>query len=462
MSYPDLPDRRMKPPRSDHRGHLPASHAGPAPVQQGRKIGFWGCTALVVGNVIGMGIFLLPASLAPYGFNTLIGWGVTVLGCLAIARVIAHLASALPGADGPYGYIRQSLGGFPAYVAMWAYWVSLWLTNAALATGVVGYMMVAFPTLRVIQPTVLALALQWLFVGVNLLGVRASGGVQIVTTILKLMPMVAIAAVGVAVLLLAPDSYTAHPPLTPVSLGGITAASTIALYAMLGIESASVPASRVEDPGRTIPRATIVGTVVTATIYIVVSTVPQLLIPQEQLGHASAPFALLMDRFIGIGFGRWLSLFVVVSGLGALNGWTLLAGEVTRTMASNGVLPTPFARCSRRNAPVLALLTTGVLASVMVWMNYDKSLVAAFTFLTRLVTTATLPLYLGCSLAIWVLWRRGAVRARALMAAAVGVLFVGFAFVGAGHEALLLGLALIAAGLPLYVAMRAWQRAHVD
>ncbi len=462
MSYPDLPDRRMKPPRSDHRGHLPASHAGPAPVQQGRKIGFWGCTALVVGNVIGMGIFLLPASLAPYGFNTLIGWGVTVLGCLAIARVIAHLASALPGADGPYGYIRQSLGGFPAYVAMWAYWVSLWLTNAALATGVVGYMMVAFPTLRVIQPTVLALALQWLFVGVNLLGVRASGGVQIVTTILKLMPMVAIAAVGVAVLLLAPDSYTAHPPLTPVSLGGITAASTIALYAMLGIESASVPASRVEDPGRTIPRATIVGTVVTATIYIVVSTVPQLLIPQEQLGHASAPFALLMDRFIGIGFGRWLSLFVVVSGLGALNGWTLLAGEVTRTMASNGVLPTPFARCSRRNAPVLALLTTGVLASVMVWMNYDKSLVAAFTFLTRLVTTATLPLYLGCSLAILVLWRRGAVRARALMAAAVGVLFVGFAFVGAGHEALLLGLALIAAGLPLYIAMRAWQRAHVD
>lgn len=462
MSYPDLPGRRVKPPRSNRRDRLSAPDAGSVSMQQGRKIGFWSCTALVVGNVIGMGIFLLPSSLAPYGFNTLIAWAVTVVGCLAIARVIAHLAEVLPEADGPYGYIRHSFGDLPAYVAMWAYWVSLWLTNAALATGVVGYVMVAFPTLRAVQPTVLALALQWLFVGVNLLGVRASGGVQIVTTILKLMPMVAIAAVGVAVLVLAPGNYTAHPPLTPVSLGGVTAASTIALYAMLGIESASVPASRVENPGRTIPRATLVGTVVTAVIYIVVSTVPQLLIPQEQLGHASAPFALLMDRFISVGFGRWLSLFVVVSGLGALNGWTLLAGEVTRTMASNGVLPAPFARCSRRNAPVLALLATGALASVMVWMNYDKSLVAAFTFLTRLVTTATLPLYLGCSLAIWVLWRRGALRVRALVAAAVGVLFVGFAFVGAGSGPLLLGLALIAAGLPLYAAMRAWQRAHVD
>ncbi|AND69012.1 amino acid permease [Dyella thiooxydans] len=418
------------------------------------KIGFWTCTALVVGNVIGMGIFLLPASLAPYGFNALIGWTATLLGCLALARVFSHLAHVLPDADGPYGYIRRTLGDLPAYMALWAYWVSLWLTNAALATGAVGYITVVFPALQVIHPAVFALGLLWLFVGINLMGVRAGGGVQIVTTALKLLPMAAIALLGAWVLLHSPASYTAHLPATPVSLKDTMAAGTIALFAMLGIEAASVPAGRVDNPGRTIPRATMAGTVLTAVIYIIVSTVPLLLIPQQELGSASAPFALLMDRFGGAGFGRWLSLFVVVSGLGALNGWTLLVGELTRTMANNGVLPSVFSRDNRRGAPAVALVVTGVLGSVMVWMSYSKSLVAAFTFITRVVTAANLPLYLCCSLALIVLWRRGAVRSAALVPAVLGVLFVVFAFIGIGHEPLVLGLGLIAVGLPLYAVMR--------
>ena len=138
-----------------------------------KKIGFWTCTALVVGNTIGMGIFLLPASLAPYGFNALIGWGITVLGCMAMARVFARLAREMPGADGPYGYIRATLGDIPAFIALWSYWVSLWITNAALATGVVGYIDAAFPELAQLQPSLFALGLLWSFVAVNLFGVRS-------------------------------------------------------------------------------------------------------------------------------------------------------------------------------------------------------------------------------------------------------------------------------------------------
>ncbi|MDE2249306.1 MAG: amino acid permease, partial [Xanthomonadaceae bacterium] len=133
-----------------------------------RKIGGWICTALVVGNVIGMGIFLLPSSLAPFGFNALIGWGITLFGCLTLAQVFARLAHALPEADGPYGYIRHSLGELPAYMAMWAYWLSVWLTNAALATGVVGYIAVVVPSLAALQPTMFALLLLWSLVVVNL------------------------------------------------------------------------------------------------------------------------------------------------------------------------------------------------------------------------------------------------------------------------------------------------------
>jgi APA family basic amino acid/polyamine antiporter len=426
-------------------------------MQDRGKIGFWTCTALVVGNVIGMGLFLLPSSLAPYGFNALIGWGITVFGCLTLARVFAHLSSALPGADGPYGYVRETLGELPAYMSMWAYWVSLWLTNAALATGVVGYMTVVMPGLAVVPPVWFALGLVWLFVLVNLFGVRAGGMVQIVTTTLKLLPMLAIAALGGWVLLTSPGSYVAHPPATPISFGGVMAASTIALFAMLGIESASIPAARVDNPGRTIPRATMAGAVVVAAIYVVVCAVPLLLIRQDVLAHASAPFALLMDQFGRAGSGRWLALFVVVSGLGALNGWTLLAGQLTRTMADNGVLPPLFARNNRHGTPATALVITGVLASAMVWMSYSHSLVAAFTFITLVVTAANLPLYLACALALAVLWRRGAAgcnRRPVLLVAAVATFYVVYAFIGIGGEPFVYALGLIAAGLPLYLFMR--------
>ncbi|MCE5233933.1 MAG: amino acid permease [Mizugakiibacter sp.] len=430
-------------------------------MNDGSKIGFWTCTALVVGNVIGIGIFLLPASLAPYGFNALIGWTITLAGCLALARVFAHLAHALPQADGPYGYVRSTLGEVPAYLALWAYWVSLWLTNAALATGAVGYLTAVFPQSGAIRPDLLALGLLWTFVVVNLFGLRTGGGVQIVTTALKLLPMAAIALLGGWVLLTSPESYVAHPPATPVTFRDVMAASTIALFAMLGIESASVPAARVDNPGRTIPRATMTGTVLTAVIYIIVSAVPLLLIHQQELAASSAPFALLMDRFGGAGFGRWLALFVVVSGLGCLNGWTLLIGQLTRTMADNGVLPAVLARGNRHGAPALALVVTGALASAMVWMSYNKSLVDAFTFITRVVTAANLPLYLCCSLALAVAWRRGALpqTGRAALAVAfAGMAYVIFAFVGIGHEPFLLALGLCAAGLPLYAFMRLRRR----
>lgn len=412
---------------------------------------------MVVGNTIGMGIFLLPSSLAPFGFNALIGWAIPLLGCLALARVLSHLARALPHADGPYGYIHDMVGKVPAFAATWAYWVAAWLTNAALAIGVVGYIRALFPVTAAVQPTVLALGLIWVAVFINLLGLRTGGSVQIVTTALKLLPLLAIAVLGGWVLISTPASYVAHPPTTPITMHGVMTASTIALYAMLGFESGSVPAARVSNPGITIPRATLIGTALLAIIYMIVSAIPLLLIPQQELGKASAPLSLLMDRFVSVGSGRWLALFVVISGAGCLNGWTLLVGELTRTMASHGVMPAVLARNNRYGAPAAALLVTGVLASIMLAMNYSNGLVAVFTFVSLAVTAATLPLYLGCAVALIMLCRHSAeVRSRrdALPAAIIGIAFVIFAFAGAGREPLLLALVLIAAGFPLYGFMK--------
>jgi APA family basic amino acid/polyamine antiporter len=424
---------------------------------QGRKeLGFWMCTALVIGNTIGIGIFLLPASLAPYGFNALVGWGITVLGMTVLARVFARLARQFPQADGPYAYIRSTVGDGPAFLAIWCYWVSVWITNAVIAIGLVGYLAMIVPALHGVAPALVALAVIWIFVVVNLLGVHASGRVQLLTTALKLLPMAAIILLGLWLLVHEPAAYVRHPPTTPITLPGLMAASSIALFAMLGIESAAVPAGRVHDPERTIPRATMTGTLLTAAIYVAVSTAPLLLIPQQELAQSTAPFVDVLGRMGGAGYGRWLALFVAVSGLGCLNGWTLLVGELTSSMAAHGVLPAVFRAHNRRGAPALALVVTGVLASAMVLMNYNKSLVQGFTFLTLVVTAANLPLYLFCAAALVAVWRRGE-RLRQGDLLALGLLGTGysvFAFIGVGGEPFVWSVLLAVAGLPLYVLMR--------
>jgi APA family basic amino acid/polyamine antiporter len=434
---------------------LSAREASPASAP-GKELGFWMCTALVVGNTIGMGIFLLPASLAPYGLNALVGWGITVTGMTVLARVFSRLARIFPQADGPYAYMRSTLGEWPAFLALWCYWISVWITNSALAVGVVGYLGTAAPTLARVPPLVLAMSLLWLFAAFNLLGARTGGRVQVVTTVLKLLPMAVVMLLGLWLLFADPAAYSRNVPSTPLTFGSMLAASTIALYAMLGVESAAVPAGRVRDPERTIPRATMAGTLLTAAVYVAVSAVAIMLMPQNELASSGAPFADLLERFLGVGTGRWLAVFVVVSGLGALNGWTLLAGELTRTMASHGMLPRPLQKLNRFGAPAAGLVGTGLLASAMVLMNYSKSLVEGFTFLTLVVTAANLPLYLCCALALVILWKRGVCRPSRdlLVLGLLGSAYTVFAFIGMGREPFLWGLALAAAGIPVFALLR--------
>jgi APA family basic amino acid/polyamine antiporter len=422
----------------------------------GRELGFWMCTALVVGNTIGMGIFLLPASLAPYGFNALVGWAITAAGMIVLARVFVRLARTFPQADGPYAYLRSTLGEWPAFVALWCYWVSCWITNSALAVGVVGYLASAVPALSGVPPLAIAMSMLWVFIGMNLLGARAGGRVQVVTTALKLLPMVVVIGLGLWLLAAEPAVYAQHPPATPLEFGSMVTASTIALYAMLGVESAAVPAGRVRDAARTIPRATMAGTLLTAGVYVAVSAIAITLIPQQELAASTAPFADLLERFLGAGTGRWLSVFVVVSGLGALNGWILLTGELTRTMAVHGMLPHSLSRLNRFGAPATGLVVTGLLASAMVLMNFSKSLVEGFTFLTLVVTAANIPMYLFCALALVVLARRGERRVSRdmLVLGIAGSAYTVFALLGMGREPLLWGLALAAVGLPVFAVLR--------
>jgi APA family basic amino acid/polyamine antiporter len=412
-------------------------------------------TALIVGNVIGMGIFLLPVSLAPYGINAFAGWAATVTGCLFVAYTFAQLARSLPDEDGPYGYTRRAFGNGVAFFTMWCYWVSVWVTNAALAIGVVGYLVALFPPLAKVPLPVIALALIWFFVLINLRGARTSGRVQLISVALKLMPMAAVIALG-AVALAGGQPIAGNMAAMPLSLDATAAAGTIALFTVLGVECATIPAGKIVRPEITIPRATIAGTAIIAVVYVGVSAAPLLLLPHAELAQSTAPFAALFDRYWGSGWGQWLSAFIVISGLGCLNGWTLVAGELTASLAANGTFPKILQTQNRRGAPARALVLVGVLASVMVAMSYTRTLADAFTFLTVMVTAASLPLYLVGGFALIKLWRRGVVQpsrgnAAGLLIGAMGtVIFSIWGFYGCGQESFLWACGLGALSLPLF------------
>jgi basic amino acid/polyamine antiporter, APA family len=419
------------------------------------------CTAFVVGNVIGVGIFVLPASLAPFGLNALIGWLITVVGCAFLAISLSNLARAFPNDDGPYSYTKRAFGDGVAFLTMWCYWFSTWVTNATIAIGVVGYLTVLIPGLNATPwlPPGVALSLLWFFVVVNLVGARAAGWVQIMTTILKLIPLLGVICLGAWVLLTNPAAYGQHIPPNPMSFDALTGATTQTLFAMLGIECAMIPAGRVHNPAKTIPRATLIGTIVTAAIYIGVSAVPMLLIPQSTLAASNAPFADLFARILGDRSGQVLALFVVIGGLGALNGWTLVLGEVTQSMARHGTFPRFLSKENSHGAPTLALVGTAAIASIMLLSNYSQSVAGMFALLNVVVTAGNLPFYFVCSLVVLLGAHRfpgiSPLRSKLVKAAALGaIVYCSWATIGIGAKPLKWALGLLALGIVVYVVGR--------
>lgn len=427
-----------------------------------RALGLWMCTALVVGNMIGSGVFMLPASLAPYGVNGLGGWAFTVAGAMMLALVFAALSRVVPGAGGPYVYPRAAFGEGVGFLVAWAYWVGTWVGNAAVAIGTTAYLAELVPAIKATPsgPALVTTAMIWLLTYVNWRGTRTMGAVQMVTTILKLMPLLAVGALGLYLLGSGQtDAIRAEPQ--PVTLDAMTATAILALWGLLGLETATVPADKVDNPARTIPLATIWGTLVTGLIYIVACMTVVMLLPREVAASSSAPFAEVVRQHWGAGAATLLALFAFISGFGALNGWILVQGEMPRVLAEDGIFPRLFARQSRHGTPGSALVITSALVSAMVLMNYSASMVKVFTFIVLISTSANLIMYLAVSLSALRLALAGRMpqgsSGRQIALLVVAALASGYALwtlYGAGAEAFLWCLALVALGIPVYALMK--------
>jgi APA family basic amino acid/polyamine antiporter len=418
-----------------------------------RSLGLPMATALVVGNMIGSGVYMLPASLAPYGWNVIPAWGLTILGSLAIATVFAGLCRAMPRAGGPYVYAQAAFGPMVGFFIAWAYWISLFVGNGAIAVAAVSYMSAFVPALaaNAALSTGVTILLVWTMTAINLRGARSAGWVQLITTLLKILPLIAVVIIAA---IAAPTGALALPdPDHPrIGLAAISTAGTLTLWAFLGLESATVPAGKVVDPERTIPRATLGGTAITGLIYLFACSAVILLLAPAVAEHSAAPFAEVIGRYWGPRAAQVVALFAMISALGALNGWILLQGEMPAAMAAGGVFPRALGKLAANGVPVRAHLLSSGLVTIVLLFNASKNTVHLFTFVALLATTASLVMYVMVAAAAL---RLGGVRRWIAVAA---LLYALWALYGAGIEANMWGAVLIAAGAPIWWAMRGGTR----
>lgn len=417
--------------------------------QSERPLGVWSATALVVGSMIGSGVFLLPSALAPYGAVSLIGWGITLCGALLLALTFARLARLWPQTGGPYAYARNAFGELPGFMIAWSYWISIWCANAAIAVAFAGSLGAIFPaaTATPVRSAACALGALWLCSAINLLGVREAGRMQVLTTALKLVPLLLFG--GIAIWLVDGSAYRPLNPSTESLPHAVQATVALTLWALLGLEAATVPAGSVTDADRTIPRATIFGTLLAGIATILACTAVLGLVPADVLKTSNAPMADAAGMLWGRGAAISIAAVAAVSCFGALNGWVLLSAHVPLAAAQDGLFPAAFSRRNARGTPFIGILVSSILATLLVIANYTRSLVQLFTFSILLATAATLLPYVVSS-AAWLRSGNGNGRIVAMFALTYSL----YALFGIGAEPLLWGGALIAAGLPLY----AWQR----
>jgi APA family basic amino acid/polyamine antiporter len=319
--------------------------------------------------------------------------GLTTIGALALALLFASLSRRVTADGGPYAYARTAFGNPLGFANAWSYWITAWAGNAAIAVGWVLYVEVFINKgHNTAGSIVLVLIGLWLPAVINLSGVKNMGAVQVLTTILKFAALAFVSTVGF--LYIESGNYTPWNVSGESTIAAIGGGMAIALFSYLGVEAAAVIAAKVKDPDRNVPRATILGTVATAVVYMLSLTAVFGILPSSQLVNSTAPFSDAVNAmFGGTWAGNLLAVAVIVSGFGALNGWTMICAEMPLAAAKDGLFPERFKRLSKTGVPGFGIVASTVLASIAMILNYLGS--SGATVFTTLVLmsgiTAAIP-----------------------------------------------------------------------
>jgi len=421
---------------------------------QHRVIGFWKGWSIAVGCAIGSGIFMMPTMLAPYGLLGFGGWLVAGAGSILVALTMARLVKRIPKTGGPYVYVNEGLGTFSGFIIAWTYWVACVSAIAGISIAFVGYLGFFLPQIASSQIHALlaSLLLIWIIVFLNIRSLENSSKFQLISTLLKLLPLIFI-------ILLGASNFNVNnlPELNPSNLHPISliaTVTTLVMWSFIGIETATVPADNVINPQETIPKVLIASVITILVLYILVSIAIAALVPASELLDSSAPFALAASKILGVTGGTIVSLGALISTLGSLNANTLTAGNLSLAAARDGLLPSKFVILSKNGTPIFTYLLTGAFVSILLILNYTKGVVNAFVFMAMLSTLSTLLAYAFCAIAEFKFSRadkKNLQRNNALLISCGTFLYAFFAIWGAGIEMIIYSIILILIGTPIYL-----------
>lgn len=421
-----------------------------------KKLGLPTATSIVIGNMVASGIFMLPATLASYGSISLVGWVLSGIGAMALALVYAWLSRIMPIAQGgPYAYSREGMGEFAGFWIAWTYWISVWCTNAALAIACVSYLTTFFPVLG--ENTILAvftgLGLIWSLTWLNATGIRNAGSMQLITTIGKMIPLAMIAVGGL--FYLQADHFEVYNRSEYSPWNALTKVTTLTFFAFLGLECATIPKD-IDQPDKIIPKATVLGTGISTIIYILSTIAVMGILPPDVLTSSKAPLA---DAASDI-WGSWARYLIasgaVISTFGALNGWILMQGQIPAAAAADKVLPEIFGRENKFRTPAFSLLSSSLLVSLLMYMNYNKSLASAYEFAILLSTLAVLVPYLFSIASYLIIGSKDGRKLKPVhyIVATIAFIFSVIAVIGSGADTVFWGFVLMILGIPIYVMMK--------
>ena len=420
-------------------------------------IGFWRGWSIAVGCAIGSGIFMMPTLLAPYGLIGFGGWLIAGAGSILVALTMSRLVRRIPKTGGPYVYANEGLGHFAGFIIAWTYWIACITAIAGISIAFVSYLGFFIPAISdsALLSLMASLVLVWLIVTLNIFSIESSTKFQVVSTLLKLLPLFFMMFLGLVGF--DPNNLPEMNPTNANPFMLLATVTTLVMWSFVGIETATVPAENFINPEKTIPKVLIAAVLSVLTIYILVSIAIAVIVPAEELINSSAPFALAATKILGFSGGVVIAFGALISTLGSLNANTLTAGNITFAAARDKLLPSKFLTLSDAGTPIFSFILAGSFVSFLLMLNYTKGLINAFIFFAMLSTLSTLIAYLFCAMAELKFLKNdnpSKQRNTAIFLTFGTFLYAFFAIWGAGMEIVFYSFMLILVGMPMYAWMR--------
>lgn len=373
-----------------------------------QKIGFWAVFALVAGSQIGSGVFMQPASLAPFGMYSILGWLISSTGAIALALVFSWLCSKHPKTGGPCVYAEAAFGQTSGFFIGWTYWIISWVSTTVLFVASIGYLSPLLGHPSAMARLGLELGLLFFLTWLNLRGVVAAGRAEFVLSLLKIIPLILMPAI--ALFYFDSSNFMLDTSkVTDTSLSSVlSSVALLTLWGFVGLETATTAAGAVDNPSKTIPKAIILGTLCVALLYIFNSLAIMGLVPGAQLAASKAPYADAAQTMFGGSWHLVVSAIAAIVCIGTANAWTLSAGQAALGLAQDGLLPSFFAKTNKHGAPVVGLMSSCMGIVPILILTANENLVAQINMIIDFSVTAFLFVYLVCVCAFFKLIRQSA------------------------------------------------------